>query len=124
MATTHHVFTYHRVDNVVYADGSHTNHWLIPVVSGDLNPVFTVTAFNRANTPIVCVLSKCKQTVVNDYHDIRYSLTDPYSSGSFEFKLQAIIRRNDGSWRLVRSTLPPINDDDADVTDDDVSDEE
>lgn len=122
----HIVFISRKLENVVYADGLRTNHWFIPVVAGDPEPLFSVTAFNTENTHVVCEVSKfkCKQTVIRDFHHIRYSLKNPFSSGITEFKLQATFRCFNGWWRFIELTLPEFTEYDEVDTDYSLSDDE
>lgn len=123
----HIVFISRKLENVVYADGFRTNHWFIPVVLGDPEPLFSVTAFNTENAHVVCELSKFKwkqAVVIGDHHHIKYSLKNPFSSGITEFKLQATFRCNNGYWRFVDLTLPEFTEYDEVDTDYSLSDDE
>lgn len=122
----HLVFISRKLENKVYADGFRTNHWFIPVVPGDPEPLFSITAFNTENTHVVCKLSKFtwEQTFFNREHHIQYSLKNPFSSGVTEFKLQATFRCNDGYWRFVDLTLPEFTEYDEVDTDYSLSDDE
>ena len=128
MAHTHRVLTSHWENNVVYGDDSHKNRWSISCVKNCVVDKFYVTAIVDSDSDDDrfrrCKVSKYDTLTTKNGLEIVYKVRNQTIADTFHYRLEAVLKKSDGSLFTVQSIYdcpedPSMTDDDDDDDDDD-----